>query len=550
MRRFCFHDPRAFVIPLEELGDAGVARGFARELEAEGVSAAWIALFDAAYRLYRERADVLATRAPDTWFPPRKQNVCVVRDAARTRPYYVPFHRSSWLFYLGDFDPEASHVELATYLFFHTERLGLTQNATAAAVHNLGYWLLRSEDEKAAFAAAVARSTRPDAAVYRAIAGALRWVGRVAHPELAPLEDKHERYGQIPHTGLLVPASLQAELTTLGRAAKETASDVARSYFAGYARDPGAGARLAAWLAAEAPEVLVTGEGGDVVWDPAAPADTARLVATVGDLPAEAADSIRDDLAVADARSRAFLGALRDPAALPRPGDEIEQSGLVYLHAERRLCAYNLHEPGMNRLAEVAAPYERLMLGARTVHEWAHLAVDAGLVRVPREEQGKHSLALRAFSELADDIARDAPAELREVVRQEARSAGCVSLGEVLLGRILGRMPDYQANVLARRLLEPDEMETYIRQQTTTLAQENLGPYSQLGRYAYEMQYLGLGRVPDAMGYVLASTWFVEQFVEPGILTLERFGALSAAVARICACYRVDESAFVPGALR
>ena len=33
----------------------------------------------------------------------------------------------------------------------------------------------------------------------------------------------------------------------------------------------------------------------------------------------------------------------------------------------------------MERLHGPALPYARAMVGARTVHEWAHLAVDAGL---------------------------------------------------------------------------------------------------------------------------------------------------------------------------
>jgi hypothetical protein len=546
---YCFCDARVFLIPIEQLDGDGIAPAFAAELEAHGIATAWIARFGEAYRCYRSRAEELARRAPETWFPPRKQNVCVVRDAARTRPYYLPFNKSSWLFYAEDFDAQLGDVELGAYLFFHTERLCLTQNPTAAALHNLGYWLLRSGEERAAFARAAARSTRPDAAALRAIAAALGFVERIHHAELAPLGKATEAYGQIPHTGLLVPISLQAEVTALGRAMREASAQVARDYFAGFTPAPGAAARLVEWIAAAAPDVLVTGAGGDTVWDPASPRETARLRQVLGEIADEVAESVREDLAVAGAHSRRFVAALKDPDALPRPGADIEQTGLVYLHRERRLCAYNLAEPDMNRLAEVAAPYERLMLGARTIHEWGHLAVDAGLVRVARDDAGEHARATRVLAELFDDIARDAPAELRDVVRHETKSAGGVSLGAVLVARILGRMPDYQSNLLARRLLSADEMETYVRQQATTLAQEQLGPYGQLARYAYELQYLHLSRVPDAMDYFLDSTWFGEQFVEPGIITLARFAELAEAVRAVCATYSIDEDAFVPGAL-
>ena len=50
------------------------------------------------------------------------------------------------------------------------------------------------------------------------------------------------------------------------------------------------------------------------------------------------------------------------------------------MHRARRLLAYNLDEPGIDRRHGPALPYARAMLGARAVHEWAHLAVDAGWV--------------------------------------------------------------------------------------------------------------------------------------------------------------------------
>src|SRR4029077_20269193 len=67
--------------------------------------------------------------------------------------------------------------------------------------------------------------------------------------------------------------------------------------------------------------------------------------------------------------------------ALPAPDADSAQSGYSYLHRERGLIAYNLHEPGMERLRGPALPFARAMLAARTMHEWAHLAVDAGWVR-------------------------------------------------------------------------------------------------------------------------------------------------------------------------
>ena len=68
------------------------------------------------------------------------------------------------------------------------------------------------------------------------------------------------------------------------------------------------------------------------------------------------------------------------------------------MHRDRRLLAYNLDEPGIDRLHGPALPYARAMLGARTVHEWAHLAVDAGWVplAVPAAELAQRVAALAA----------------------------------------------------------------------------------------------------------------------------------------------------------
>jgi hypothetical protein len=39
-------------------------------------------------------------------------------------------------------------------------------------------------------------------------------------------------------------------------------------------------------------------------------------------------------------------------------------------------------------------------------------------------------------------------------------------------------------------------------------------------------------------------TWFDADFFAPGVLDEARFDALAAAVARLCACYALDEAKF------
>ncbi len=541
LRSFYFHDPRVFVLGIEHLTARGMSDTFAGWLaEEHDLGAGWVSAFNRAFGAYEERTRALSAADPEVWFPPRRQNVCVVLDAARTRPYYLPFHKASWLLYADDFAPDTSDVELGAYLFCHTERLCLTASPAAAVAHNLGYWLLRSEAERRAFAAAAARSTRPDAAAFQRLAEALPWIAELHHERLRPLEGPPtEPMGRLPHTGLIATAAVQPKLFALVEAFRETTRAVAAAYFAGWEGAPAA-ATVTEWLRRAAPNVLVTGEDGAVLWDPATPSAVAHLEQALGDIVPAAAESMRADLEVIDGVTRRFFGALAAGVTLPLPGGDIEQSGLTYIHATRGLVAYNVAERDMHRSAEPAAPYERLMLAARTMHEWGHLAVDAGLVRVAPAHKSAHARAELAFVDALRDIVRHAPPELAAVAEEERARTGASDLATGLKDTVLGRMPDFMANVLARRLLSPAEMETYVRQQVTSLAQENLGPFGQLARYAYEIQYLALSAVDDPMGYLLSSTWFDATFLEEGIVTRERFEALVAAMRRICDCFEID----------
>ncbi len=544
LRSFYFHDPRTVVIPVEHLEQEGMTDTFASWLREErDLDDGWVDRFNAAFALYRVRAQALHEASPENWFPKRKQNVCVVLQAAATRPFYLPFNKASWLLYACDFDDKTSHVELACYLFLHTERLCLTQNPAAAVAHNLGYWLQRSEDEIEAFRRAATTCERPDASAFRALGAAMGWMHQVHHPRLRPQRTTpSEPVGQMPQTGLILPASRQPELVALVGAFRSSVGAVAERYFAQF-RGPSAADQLAGWFAEAAPRVLITTEGGNIAWDPAEPSQRDGLIRALGDVGAEVATSIRADIEVADARSRRFMRSVVEPDALPLPGHDIEQTGLTYIHARRKLIAYNLQEPDMFRTSEPSSPYERLMLGARTMHEWAHLAVDASLVRVPSGRLSEYARAELQFADILQEIVDGAPAELAEVAAEERALTGAPRLGVGLKDVVLGRMPDYMANVFARELLSLEEMETYVRQQVTTLVQENLGPFGQLARHAYEVQYLTLSAVADPMGYFFDSTWFGNTFVESGIVTSAGFERLVTAMRALCDCFEIDEAA-------
>ena len=135
LRRFYFAHPELVVLPVEHLSERGMSEAFAEALQQERrVSDGWIELFDRAYATYWERAAWLYARAPETWFPPRRQNLALVLEPERTRPYYQPFHKSSWMLYASDFDPETSNLEHATYQLLHAERLSTSRDMAMAII--------------------------------------------------------------------------------------------------------------------------------------------------------------------------------------------------------------------------------------------------------------------------------------------------------------------------------------------------------------------------------------------------------------------------------
>jgi hypothetical protein len=187
----------------------------------------------------------------------------------------------------------------------------------------------------------------------------------------------------------------------------------------------------------------------------------------------------------------------------------------------------------MERLQGPAMPYARAMLGARTIHEWCHLAVDAGWV----------SCRL-APAELAERTG--ALAELLDLSIPPA-SRGEDQGGRVLADILLARMPDFQANLLAQRFLNLAERETYVRHNIRTLrgAYPPVEHWRALLRYLFEYQYLRFSAVPDRRAYFLLSTGCAADFIATGVIDDARFDALVAAVGDICDAYAVDEANFV-----
>lgn len=524
---YYFADPRLVLVPIEHLDSGGVSTAFATALrERCQWTAERVAFFSHGFALYWTRSTELARRDP-SWPPPRLRHIAVVEDPRAVHPHAQLLNASAWTLYACDVDPAASHVELVAYLLAHGERATLLGEVSRPALYNGAWWFERSDAECAAFAAAAEASARPDAAALRAIAAALPWLRRLSQTEIRPAVSER-----------------------LVERCADAARDAARMHTAAWrATDLAAVAALTDWLATTAPPVLIGCRGGRVVWDPNTPARVGALRDELKRASGAAVRDIHADLAVLERHTRRFLASLADPAALPAAPVADEQRGYTYLHRQRRLLVYDLDEPGIDRRHGPALPYARAMLGARAVHEWAHLAVDAGAVPlvVPAA-----TLAARveALAEQLEAVVTAAPARVRQATADDlnALAASEAAAPGTALARVLvRRMPDFQANLLAMRSLDETERETYVRQNVRTLRGEYPLPrlWRLLIRYLYEFQYLRFSAVADRRTFFLRSTWFDADFFDRGVLDGAAFDALTSAVAAICDCYAVDERWFV-----
>ncbi len=166
-------EARLTLIPIEHLSDTGVSAELAALLaERRGWGGEWREFFDRAFALYWKRSSDLA-RKTRTWPAPRRRNLALIAEPLSVRPYVQLLNTRSWTLYESDFDPERSHPEFAAYLLAHGDRVAETGEVTGAGVQSAAWWFERSNDECAAFSDAAARSLRPDAAAFQALATAI-----------------------------------------------------------------------------------------------------------------------------------------------------------------------------------------------------------------------------------------------------------------------------------------------------------------------------------------------------------------------------------------
>ncbi len=557
---YYLHDPRLVLIPIEGLTPTGLKPAFADWLHRScDWSAQQIQLIDTAFDLYWRRTDALATQTR-TWMPPRLRHIGLIRDPWSVRPYVQILNTSAWLLYECDIDAHLSTPEFLAYLLVHGDRMAITREVTAAALRNGAYWIGRTDEDCSSFIAGAERSQRPDADAFRALATALPWLRQLAHETLRPprLVGAHRA---IPATGLFVRKDLEAEPARL----LERWTDVANSCLSRFRTHQAAAhtkdvARLCDWLAATKPDLLVCGQRERVIWDPNSPERIGALRNELKPATAAALKDIGADLEIIHAKTTAFHRSLRDPKGLPAPSD-LEHRGYTYLHKDRGLIAYNLYEPGLERLQGPSIPYARSMLAARTIHEWCHLAVDAGWVPLHLTTDAFLHLVIAAAERLDGIVNRaraairnPTAADLRMLLAADVETEGLIgltrplqpSIGVALVRIVLRRLADYQANMLAQRFLSMPERETYVRQNVRHLRSE-FPPeqlWRMLVRYLYEYQYLSFSSIDDAEEYFLRSTWFDTDFIATETMDRAAFRNLVQAIAAICSAFSIDESRF------
>jgi hypothetical protein len=555
----------------------GIDAALAQPLIADGrLTASQLDCLAAGFALYMQRCSALFARAPGSWFPPRQTNVLIVTAPAEVAPYLEPFAGTSLMLYASDLD---THPEYVAFLFAHGERLALLHTLPAALAANLSYWLERSAAERSSFASAAAAARRPDAAVFSAVAETFAWIDAGYHnPLRVPEQTVAEPYCEVSGTNLFVPTRLQPQLMALAAAAE--AGLAAALQGTTLAATPAAStvpharpalARLCGWLEQTRAHVIITAPDGRVLWAPdAADAVAAKLNAVRSALalaPDDCIASVHADLRVVHERSQTFFAALREPHTLPGYCGVLEADGGVYVDAARRAIVYELRQPGFDPLTAVAPPFHRLLLGARVMHEWGHLAHAARYLRVPETSKPAYRAARAALGACFARVLAAVPAHLRDavddelcalvpeqaVLKQTAQDKTAQEQGAqerstpeptareaALAKKTLARIGDYLANLLCARLLPAEEMQAYVRANVRHHFDEELGLVDTLARHAYEVHYLALAGLPRA--YFHATSRFDDYLIAPGIVDRDALDALFDAVGRVLACYAFDET--------
>lgn len=544
--QYCTSQSGVIVFPIEKLSPSGLDPEWQSQLSRhERWNNTHSEFFNQAFSQYWKRANWLYKHAPKFWFPARIQHICIATQSDLVPPYSQPFNKNSWLLYIDDFNPSTSSLEFAIYQFLHVERMWLLQQIDPIFYTNLSYFLRLDEQQITDFINGCQRTTRPDYSGFQALAKTMPAIQTLEHVQLRPPNDTSKDSRVMQDTGLIIPDSAHHALVQLQQNWSKTAQQTHQFY-----RDtclPSAnkpGHNVVDWLLAKQPQLVITNDDHMVLWHPKK-TNIKPLLQSLSSITIAAEDSMLADLKIIDFHSQRVLQSLRNPDTLATPADYMTADGLAYVHKEHRLIAYGINQ---DRLWRPAPPYERLMLAARTVHEWGHLIAESGWVDIPKHKLAQRKQLEQSLADLFDQVHSEAPVHVQKHVQQTvvnlAKETG--SLGETLLKRMLVRIEDYMANLVALEFLSHEEMDTYVRNNVHSHLDKysSEGIYMQLIRHAYEFNYLQLTEIEHPKRWFIRSTWFKEYFISNSIITELQFAAMCHLVAEICDCYQIDKSQF------
>lgn len=557
---FCLGQPEIVVVPVEAWGPgepaaARLSPAGRSLLGRAGLASSWVDRFEAAHVLFQERTTSLSTRAPRTWASPRLGNVVVIRRGVRTRPFTQPLPRASWVIDETDLDEATGSRELGAYALCHAERMGFVGDAARAHLACLGWWLVSTDASIEDFVAGAGRCQRTDARVLSVLADAMPWLRALHEPALRPPPSDPALLAHIPDTEILVGEHLEPSVRALSSALGEAAREAARAVRAEQRAAPATAIAkrlrpielLLDWLRKERPRLVVAGARGETLWEPDAAGHTGPLRTLLDKAPHRAVASLHDDLRIVDARSRTFLERVVDRAALPRSSEAVDPDGGVWIDPRRQLISYSLVQPGLTATEEPAPPFHRWLLGARVAHEWAHLVESAGWVAIAPEREAEHGSAMLAYAQSFEGIVQDAPQHLREIAATEANLLGREpgeTAGAVFARKTMDRVGDFRANLVAKEVLPPEELESYARVNARTHALAGLGPFAQLMRHTIEVRYLALASGPDPYAYLFRSTFFDAHFAAVGLADRASAASLFEAARRVLDCWAIDRNRF------
>jgi hypothetical protein len=220
----------------------------------------------------------------------------------------------------------------------------------------------------------------------------------------------------------------------------------------------------------------------------------------------------------------------------------LETGGGTYVDAARRAVVHELQQPAFNACTVPAPPYHRLLLGARVMHEWGHIAHTAKILHLPDERRPEYQAARTELGERFKQVVDAVPAGLRDAVAAEMQEIEPRpgEQAKALARKTLARVGDYLANMMCVRLIPGEEMQAYVRTNVRHHLDERLGIVSELARYAYEIHYLDLAEMPRS--YFYATSRFPDYFFNTGIVREDDIEALFDAAGRVLACYAIDEA--------